>query len=95
MMTFTVFETIECVIGEFALPYLINSDPSDLDDEEQTLIDEWFSASTDDWRDSDDNLWVYSHMVVIDHSREEFEYDEITGHYGTTQRVALFFAMCN
>lgn len=94
-MTFTVFETIECVVGEFALPYLINADASGLDDEEQTLIDEWFSASTDDWRDSDDNLWVYSHMVVIDYSREEFEFDEITGHYGTTQRVALFFAMSN
>lgn len=94
-MTFTVFETIECVIGEFALPYLINADATGLDDEEQTLIDEWFSASTDDWRDTDDNLWVYSHMVVIDYSREEFEFDEITGHYGTTQKVALFFAMSN
>lgn len=94
-MTFTLFETIESVIGEFALPYLINADATGLDDEEQTLIDEWFSASTDDWRDSDDNLWVYSHMAVIDDSREEFQYDEITGHYGATQKVALFFTKVN
>lgn len=94
-MTFTLFETIESVIGEFSLPYLINADATGLDDEEQTLIDEWFSASTDDWRDSDDNLWVYSHMAVIDDSREEFQYDEITGHYGATQKVALFFTKVN
>jgi len=94
-MTFTVFETIEEEIGEFALPYLINADPSGLDDEEQTLIDEWFIASTDDWRDSDDNLWVYSHMAVVDDSRNEFSFDAVTGHYGATQRVALFFVMKN
>lgn len=92
-MTYTVFETIESEIGECALPYLINGDASALDDEYQCIVDEWFSASTDDWRDSDDNLWVYSHMAVIDDSREEYSFDELTGYYGATQKVALFFTM--
>ena len=94
-MTFTVYETFEYEIGEFALPCLINADSTGLDDEEQTLIDEWFSASTDDWRDADDNLWVYSHMSVVDDSREEFSFDDITGHYGATQKVILFFTKVN
>ncbi len=94
-MTFTVYETFEYEIGEFALPCLINADSTGLDDEEQTLVDEWFSASTDDWRDADDNLWVYSHMSVVDDSREEFSFDDITGHYGATQKVILFFIKGN
>jgi hypothetical protein len=30
-------------------------------------------------------------MSVVEDSREEFAYDDITGHYGTTQKVILFF----
>ena len=90
-MTFTEHETFEYSIGEFALPYLINADSTGLNDEEHSLVDEWFDSSTDQWRDADDNLWVYTHMSVVEDSREEFAYDDITGHYGTTQKVILFF----
>ena len=94
-MTFTVYETFEYEIGEFALPYLINADSTGLDDEEHALVDEWFSASTDQWRDADDNLWVYTHMSVVDDSGKEFSFDDITGHYGATQKVTLFFIKVN
>ena len=90
-MTFTVHETFEYEIGEFALPYLINADSTGLADEEHALVDEWFDASTDQWRDADDNLWVYTHMSVVEGSHNEFAYDDITGHYGVTQKVILFF----
>lgn len=87
----TVYETLDYAIGSFALSYLINGDATGLDEEEHTMVDEWFSHATDTWYDTDDNKWVFGHLALIDDSHDEFAYDELTGYYGDVHTVRLHF----
>ncbi len=89
-----VFSRLTYSVGDFALPYLVNGDPSGLSDEDQCLIDEWFSKATDDFFDADDNRWTYSHLSVDD-ERNEFAFDDVTSLYGAIHKVALFFVPSN
>jgi hypothetical protein len=80
-------------IAEWYLPYLVNGDNSGLDDEEQMLVDSWFDHATDDWRDADDNLWVYAHLDVVRDSREEFAMCDVATVRATTVKVTLYFRL--
>ena len=94
-MTTLIFSRLTYSVGEFALSYLVNGDPSGLSDEDQCLIDEWFSHATDDFFDADDNRWTYSHLAVKDDSRNEFAFDDVTSLYGSIYMVELFFVPIN
>ena len=93
MNVLTVFSGQTHQIAEWYLPYLINGDNSGLDEEEQVLVDSWFDHATDDWRDADDNLWVYSHIDVVRDSREEFAMCDVATVRATTVKVMLYFRL--
>lgn len=90
-----VFEQRVYKVGTYFLSYLINGDASGLEDDDQTMVDEWFTHAKDDWRDADDNLWVYSHMDVDTDNGDEFAYDEISMYYGTVVPLTIYFTKGN
>jgi hypothetical protein len=91
----SAFETLKYSVGEFAIPYLVNADASGISEEDQCLIDEWFSAATEDWYDADYNRWTYSHLSVDMESGEEFAYDEVSGYFGKIYTVTMLFSRVN
>ena len=93
--TSTPFEAIDHNIGAWALPYLINGDLSDMSDEEQAMVDSWLDRATDDWKDSDDNLWLFAHESLDSDSLNEFGIDEITGLRGPVYTVQMIFRKGN
>ena len=93
--TSTPFEIINHSVGAWALPYLINADLSDMSDEEQAMVDSWLDRATDDWRDSDDNLWLFAHESLDSDSYTEFGVDEITALRGPVYTVQMLFRKGN
>jgi len=87
-------ETLKYTIGAWAMPFLVNGDTSGLSDGEITGIEIWHDLVTDDWRDSDDNLWVFFSESVDSDSRQ-FGRDEITGMMDNVYTLEIVFRKGN
>ena len=80
-------------IASHYLPALINGDHSGLASSDEAQLTAWWDVATDDWRDADDNLWVYAHCDVVDDSHDEFARCEVTGLYADTHEIVLHFRL--
>ncbi len=76
------------------MPFLVNGDTSDLNDGEITGIEIWHDYVTDDWRDSDDNLWVFFSESVVSDSKQ-FGRDEITEMLDNVYTLEIVFRKGN
>lgn len=88
------FEIHKHTVGAWAMPFLVNGDTSGLSDEEITGIEMWHDYVTDDWRDSDDNLWVFFSESVVSDSKQ-FGRDEITEMLDNVYTLEIVFRKGN
>lgn len=86
------FEIIKHRIGEWALSPIINGDYSGIDEGDDALLSSWMDWAQDDWVDSDDNTWMFSHWGSID-DHNEFAECEITTLHGDTYTIDAVFKL--